>query len=173
MSRSRGSSMWRICCWWSCDQIWAGRGSKYGSAGLVDETTHQESREGTGNKTAQNAYPVKTVVPKNVSIDFTNICMRKLQCTCIFSKVFLYSVFFKPSQPTYTHCLFLPLKMMSCMSHFGTLHRKKMIMFFCFSAQAVNFTWICTNVLFYVSFFCFLQSEVSVNAQEQTSSTRL
>lgn len=42
---------------------------------------------------------------QNISIDFTNICMCKLQCTCIFSKVFLYSVF-KPPEQTYTYCIF-------------------------------------------------------------------
>lgn len=48
--------------------------------------------------------------------------------TCL-QKNFLYSVFIY-SQPTYIYCVvclfvFLPLKRMSCMSHFGTLHRKE------------------------------------------------
>lgn len=88
-----------------------------------------------------------------------------------FQKV-LSIVFFKPPQTHMYILYFLPLKMMSCMCHFGTLHRKKWIRFFFFCSGS-NLHLILYKCIILYLFFCFLQSEVSVNAQEQTSSTRL
>lgn len=102
--------------------------------------------------------------------------------TCL-QKNFLYSVFIY-SQPTYIYCVvclfvFLPLKRMSCMSHFGTLHRKekkrKRTVCFCsflFRQESfhLNLYKCITSCLFFLipSWKRFL-----LMPKEQTSSTRL
>lgn len=74
---------------------------------------------------------------------------------------------------------FLPLKIGSCMSHFGTCVYMyiKMIRLSFFSAQAgtvdLDLYRCIARCLFFFFFFFSLQAEVSVNAQEQTASTRL
>lgn len=157
-----------------------GRGwGKNGCAGLVDGTSQRESRRGTGNKTPQPNLPIMhnpvwTVFSKNMSIDFTNICMCNYNVH-VSVKNFLYSVF-KYSQPTYIYCVFLPLKRMSCMSHFGTLHRKKkkeeerlvfVCLFFCSGRNHVpeSVQTYYSMSFFFFFFYWFLLEEVSVNAQ--------
>lgn len=93
--------------------------------------------------------------------------MRKLQRTDSSSKKRLWCSLTLPEH-TVIHCIFLPLKTMTC--HFGSVDSKNDWLLFCFSAQAATLTWFCT----WVSLFSASSSQrTSVNAQEQTSSTRL
>lgn len=111
-------------------QVWLRRVGRWNLPTRVQEG-HRE--QNTLAKPAQNAYPVWTVFSKNISIDFTNICMRNYNVHVSFQKNFCIVFFLNTLNPHIYIVFFLPLKMMSCMSHFGTLHRKKWLgfLFFC------------------------------------------
>lgn len=115
----------------------------------------------------QNAYPFWTVVPRNMSIDVTNICMHNYNVQVSFFKPFnphIQSVF-----------LFCHWKLWFACVTLGLFIEKNLLFFVLFFSSGSNLHLILYKcVILCLFFFSLLRlSRGSVNAQEQTSSTRL